>query len=84
MDLLEKVQQRARNALAELSQKGTEEGWDQERLEKEKSLFMLSHEVTLCTALGCLELAASVPGFSELDITCDAHTPPGEGGSGAH
>jgi len=83
MDLLGSVEKRARDALGKLRLKAAQEGWDPERLEKEKSLFMLSHEVTICSAPGCLELVAAVPGFNELELTCDDHTPPGKGGAGA-
>lgn len=83
MDLLGSVERRAREALGELGQKAASESWDLERIEKEKSLFMLSHEVTLCSAPGCLELVAPVPGFADLDLTCDAHSLPGGGSPGA-
>lgn len=66
---LERVAARARAALAELVRRAAEEGWEVERVEQEKDLLALSHEVSLCATPGCLSLATPVPGFS--DARCD-------------
>ena len=83
MDLLSSVKQRALKALAVLRDKAASEGWDPARLEREKDLFMLGHEVTLCSAPGCLEMASPVPGFNELELKCPAHDVDGQGSPGA-
>ena len=82
MDLLRSVERNARIALANLRDKAAQDAWDQERLEREKGLFIMGHEVTLCSEAGCLELATAVPGFDHLDLKCPAHEAADQGAQG--
>ena len=71
MTILDAVTKRAEAALEELSQRAKTEGWDDDRVEHEKDLYMLSHEVSLCQSPGCLVMVQSIPGF--LYIKCKDH-----------
>ena len=66
MDMISRVGRRAEEALVELRSQAAEEGWDAERIEKEKSLFELRHEVSLCCTPGCTNMAEPIPGFADL------------------
>ena len=82
MDLLKSVEKEAREALVRLRHKASREAWDSERLEREKSLFIMDHEVTMCSVAGCLDLATAVPGFDHLDLKCPVHEAAGRGSPG--
>ena len=71
MTVIEKVRQAAEAALESLRQRARAESWDLERINREKQLFELSSEVTLCCKPGCLRMAAPIPGFRE--ILCEEH-----------
>lgn len=79
MTLISSVEKRARQALGELRQQAADRGWDAARVEQEKDRFLLGHEVTLCSAEGCLELLFALPGYDGLAYTCPAHTAADEG-----
>jgi hypothetical protein len=66
MDILSRVRQAAEVALEELRQRAQRESWDTARIEREKQLFQLRTEVTLCSAVGCLNMVEPLPGFRDL------------------
>lgn len=71
MTILDAITRRAEAALEELCRRAAAEGWDADRVEREKDLYMLSHEVSLCQSPGCMVMVNSIPGF--LYIMCEAH-----------
>ncbi len=71
MTILEGIAKRAEGALQALRQRAADEGWDDHRVEREKDLYMLSHEVSLCQHPGCMVMVNPIPGF--LFIRCAAH-----------
>ena len=71
MTILDGVTRRAEHALEELQRRAGQEGWDTDRIEREKDLYMLNHEVSLCQDPGCMVMVQSIPGF--LWITCEEH-----------
>jgi hypothetical protein len=68
MDMISRIQRAVEAALEELRSRARAEGWDEERVEREKRLFELGHEVTLCATPGCMKMAEPLPGFR--DIPC--------------
>jgi len=56
----------AEQALREARERASRQGWDEERVEREKARLGLQHDVTLCATPGCLGLASGVPGFRDL------------------
>ncbi len=70
MSVIDKVRQAAEASLRELRKRAQDEGWDLERIQREKQLFELGSEVTLCCKPGCMRMAAPIPGFRE--ILCKA------------
>ncbi len=79
MDLIGSVEKRAKAALGEVREKAEAEGWGVEQIEAAKATLVLNHEVTLCSAPGCLEMLFALPGYDNLGYTCAAHTPADEG-----
>ena len=75
MSILDGIRRRAEEALETLTRRAADEGWDTERIEGEKDLYMLSHEVSLCQHPGCLVMVNPIPGF--LYIRCDDHAESG-------
>lgn len=74
MSILDAVTRRAEAALVRLCERAQQERWDTTRIEHEKSLYQLKHEVTLCQAPGCLVMVKTIPGF--LYARCDEHQQP--------
>jgi hypothetical protein len=70
MDIISRVRQAAEAELLELRARAKVEKWDLDRIEREKVLFELGHEVTLCSTAGCLNLAEPIPGYR--DLHCSA------------
>lgn len=68
MTVIDRVRQAAEAALNGLKQRAVAEGWDLERIKREKQLFELNSEVTLCCRPGCMRMAEPIPGFR--DIPC--------------
>ena len=71
MTILDGITKRAEAALEELCQRAQAEGWDTDRVEREKDLYLFSHEVSLCQSPGCLVMVQSLPGF--LFARCKDH-----------
>ncbi len=66
MSVIDKIRQAAEAALSEFRKRAQVEGWDLERIQREKQLFELGSEVTLCCKPGCMRMAEPIPGFREI------------------
>jgi hypothetical protein len=70
MTLIDRIREKASEELRALQRRAEEEGWEIERVEREKQRFELNSEVTLCCEPGCLNMAVPLPGFRE--VQCSA------------
>lgn len=71
MGIIDRVRERATAALGGVRERAEREAWDQARVEREKSLFELEYEVTLCAEASCWNLVHPIPGFR--DLRCKDH-----------